>query len=158
MILITMLLETAITIFSARGTIVRAKPRKPIIHLLHIRVCIFLLEIMLLVVGTVLAFIPQSEKDYDTCPDLDNAVLITQIIVGLSWAVLFIVIVFLLIYLDPCHGYSAKVNYSTVERHVRSGNLDRTVIEHHWRLTHSVWEKRFRVACCIAGSDDSHFL
>ena len=156
MILITILLETAITIFSARGTIVRAKPRKPIVHLLHIRVCVFLLEIMLLVVGTVLAFIPQSEKDYDTCPDLDNAVLITQIIVGLSWAVLFIVIVFLLIYLDPCHCYSAKVNYSTVERHVRSGNLDRTVIEHHWRLTHSVWEKRFRVACCIAGSDDSH--
>ena len=39
---------------------------------------------------------------------------------------------------------------------MRAHNVDRTVLEEHWRLTHSVWEQRFKVACCFAGSDDSH--
>ena len=156
MIFITIVLETAITIFSARGTIVRAKPRKPIVHLLHFRVFIFLMECMLLIVGTVFAFLPTNESDYDVCNDLDNAVLVTQVILGVSWAVLFLIVIFLFIYMDPCHCYSAKVNYSTVERHVRCGLVDSTIVQQQWKLTHSVWEKRFRVACCIAGSDDSH--
>ena len=156
LLLITILLEVTITIFSARGTIVRAKPRKPIVHLLHFRVLVFLVEIMLLIAGTVFAFLPTNKQDYDTCPDLDTAILVTQIIVGVSWALIFTIIAFLLIYLDPCHCYSAKVNYSPVERQVRNGLVDSTVVQNHWRLTHSVWEKRFRVACCIAGTDDSH--
>lgn len=156
LLFITILLETAITIFSARGTIVRTKPRKPIVHLLHFRVFVFLVEILLLIVGTVSAFLPTNKEDYDACSDLDNAVLVTKVIVGVSWALLFIIVIVLLIYLDPCHCYSAKVNYSTIERHVRNGLVDSTIVENHWRLTHSVWEKRFRVACCIAGSDDSH--
>lgn len=155
-LLLTIILEITITFFSARGTIVRAKPRKPIIHLLHLRVFVFLVEIMILVAGTVFAFLPTNEQDYDNCPDLDNAVLVTQIIVAVSWAVIFIILTFLLIYLDPCHCYSAKVNYSIVERHIRNGLVDSTVVQNHWQVTHSVWEKRFRVACCIAGSDDSH--
>ena len=39
---------------------------------------------------------------------------------------------------------------------MRSGLVDSTVVQDHWQLTHSVWEKRFRVAFCMAGSDDSH--
>ena len=156
LLVVTIVLEVAITIFSSRGTIVRAKPRKPIVHLLHLRVFVFVLEIMLLVTGTVFAFLPTNKQDYDTCSDLDNAVLVTQVIVGVSWAVILIIVAFTLIYLDPCHCYSAKVNYSTVERHIRSGMVDSTVVQQQWQLTHSVWEKRFRVACCMAGSDDSH--
>ena len=156
LILITIILETTITVFSARGTIVRAKPRRPIVHLLHFRAAVFLAEIMLLITGTVFAFLPTNKQDYDTCPDLDIAVLVTQVIVGVSWAIIITIVIFLLIYLDPCHCYSAKVNYSMIERHVRSGLVDSTIVQQHWRLTHSVWEKRFRVACCIAGSDDTH--
>ena len=156
LLLITILLETAITIFSARGTIVRPKPRKPIVGLLHFRVFVFLLEIMLLIVGTVFAYLPTNKKDYENCTDLDNAVLITQVIVGVSWGLLLTIVIFILIYLDPCHCYSAKVNYTEIERHVRSGLVDSIIVETQRRLTHSVWEKRFRVACCLAGSDDSH--
>ena len=156
MIIVTIVLESAITIFSTRGTIVRAKPRKPVVHLLHLRLFMFLLECLLLILGTIFAFLPQNEEEYESCEDLDKAVLTTQVIVGLGWAVVIIVVIFFLIYLDPCHCYSAKVNYESVERHVRNGSLDHTTVQHHWRLTHSVWEKRFRVACCIAGTDDSH--
>jgi sn1-specific diacylglycerol lipase len=156
LLIITIVFEIAITYFSARGTIVRARPRKPVVHLLHLRVLLFLLEILLLLAGTVFAFLPTNERDYDACPDLDNAVLTTQVIVGVSWAVIFLIVMFLLVYLDPCHCYSAKVNYSTVEKHVREGLVDSTVVQDHWQVTHSVWEKRFRVACCMAGSDDSH--
>ena len=156
LLLITIILEVTVTIFSARGTIVRTKPRKPIVHLLHFRVFVFLVELTLLAAGTVLAFLPTNRQDYDTCPDLDSAVLVTQIIVALSWAIIFVMVGFTLIYLDPCHCYSAKVNYSTVERHVRDGLVDSTVVQNHWQVTHSVWEKRFRVACCMAGSDDTH--
>jgi len=67
-----------------------------------------------------------------------------------------VLVVFVLIYLDPCHCYSAKVNHATVQQHIRSGNVDRTVVRQQWSLSHSVWEKRFKVACCFAGSDDAH--
>ena len=156
MILVTLILEVAIVFFSARGTIVRTKPRKLVVHLLHFRVLVFILEIVLLIVGTVFAFQTQTESDRVSCPNLDRAVLLTQIIVAVDWCVLFVLVVFVLIYLDPCHCYSAKVNHATVQQHIRSGNVDRTVVRQQWSLSHSVWEKRFKVACCFAGSDDAH--
>ena len=157
-ILITILLEAAITFFSARGTIVRTKPRKPVVHLLHIRVVVFFLEIVLLIIGTVFALKAHSEADHVECSNLDDAVLITQIIVAVSWCVLFGFVVVIVIYLDPCHCYSAKVNYSLAWKNARArdASMDPTIVDDHWRLTHSVWEKRFRVACCFVSSDDSH--
>lgn len=156
MILVTVLLEVGIVAFSARGTIVRTRPRKPIVWLLHSRVLLFVLEAALLAVGTGFALKTQTEEDRTICPNLDDAVLITQLTVAIVWCMFFVLVCLLLVYLDPCHCYSAKVNYSFVERRVRQRNVDRTVLEEHWRLTHSVWEKRFRVACCLAGSDDTH--
>lgn len=59
--------------------------------------------------------------------------------------------------MDPCHCYSAKINYTPVITSIiEEGNLDTTVAETHWRLSHSVWEKRFRVMCCLTGTDDTH--
>ena len=145
-ILVTIFIELAIVFFSARGTIVQTKPRKPVVHLLHFRVLVFILEVALLVVGTVFAFKTQQESDRITCPNLDDAVLITQIIVAVDWCVLLVFVLLFIVYLDPCHCYSAKVNYSL------NGNMDRNL----WRLSHSVWEKRFRVVCCCSGRDDNH--
>ena len=146
LILVTILLELAIVFFSARGTIIQTKPRKPVVHLLHFRVLVFILEVVLLIIGTVFAVKTQEEPDRTTCPNLDDAVLITQIIVGVDWCVLLVFVILFIVYLDPCHCYSAKVNYSA------NGNMDRNL----WRLSHSVWEKRFRVACCCSGRDDNH--
>ena len=155
-ILVTLILEVAIVFFSARGTIVRTKPRKPVVHLLHFRVLVFIMEVVLLIIGTVFAFKTQGESDRVICPNLDNAVLLTQIIVAVDWCLLFALVAFILVYLDPCHCYSAKVNYGTVQQQIHSRSVDRTVVRQQWSLTHSVWEKRFRVACCFAGSDDTH--
>lgn len=41
---------------------------------------------------------------------------------------------------------------------MREGTVDEEVAELQWRLVHSQWEKRFRVFCCVAGSDDVHQL
>ena len=156
--LLAIIVEALMTIFSARGTIIHTKPRKPVVHLLHFRTLLFILEIVLLVLGTVFAFKSQEEKNKLVCPNLGTVVLGMQIIVGAYWCVLFLFLLVIVIYLDPCHCFSAKVNYSEVTKQVRQGNVDETVIETQWRLNHSVWEKRFRVACCIAGSDDTHQL
>ena len=155
-ILLTIVLEGSIVFFSARGTIARAKPRKPVVHLLHFRVFVFAMEIVLLIIGTAFAFKTQTEADRLECSNLDEAVLITQIIAGVNWLVLIIIMVVIVLYLDPCHCYSARVNYSIIERHSRRRNVDRIDVENNWRSMHSVWEKRFRVACCFVGSDDIH--
>ena len=151
--LITIVTEVMILFFSARGTIVRTRPRKPIVHLLYFRIILLIFEFIVLIIGTALAFQPREKN---TCEDLNVAVLVVQLIVGAGWCVLLIFLIVSAIYMDPCHCYSAKVNYTPVTTRIQEGNLDRTVAETHWRLNHSVWEKRFRVMCCLTGSDDTH--
>lgn len=159
MIALTILVELGITISSARGSIVHTKPRRLIVHFVHFRALIFMLELVLLIIGTVFAVVSQGELGINKdCPDLEKAVLVIQLSVAANWIILFFVLVAIVIYLDPCHCYSAKVNYSHVTKRVRDGDIDQTVVETQWRLNHTVWEKRFKVFCCIAGSDESHHL
>ena len=152
------LVEVLITVFSARGTIIRVKPRRHIVHLLHIRVLLTLLEFVLLVVGTVLSVKSRQESDRKYCPNLGTAVTMMQAVIGAYWLSFVLFIMVVMIYLDPCHCYSAKVNYSHVTRLWQEGDIDQEVVETQWKLAHSVWEKRFKVACCLAGSDDIHQL
>lgn len=152
--LATIIIETLVLIFSARGSIVRTRPRKPIKYLLYVRIAFLVIEFVILISGTYLAFSP---RDTEICQALDTAVLVVKLIVCAGWCVLFAFLVVCLIYMDPCHCYSAKINYTPViARIIEEGNLDTTVAETHWRLSHSVWEKRFRVLCCLTGSDDTH--
>ena len=157
---IVAIVEACITVYSAKGTIVQAKPRAVVKHLLHLRFFLFLGEVVLLIIGTVFAYISQKElSNYDTnCPDLFKAVLLVQLSVAANWIMVLLLVAAILIYLDPCHCYSAKVNYNTVARRVRNGDIDETVIKSQWRLNHSVWEKRFKVFCCVAGRDENYHL
>lgn len=68
--LIEILLETALTIFSACGSIVHVKPRRPIAYLIFARTIVFILEFILLVVGTVLAVLSTNAADDNNldCP------------------------------------------------------------------------------------------
>ena len=151
--LIIIVIEALVMCYSARGTIVRTRPRKPIRTLLHVRIIFLGVEFVVLIAGTYLAFSPRGE----ICKDLDKAVLAVRLLVGAGWFVLIMFFIFSAIYMDPCHCYSAKINYTPViTRIIEEGNLDATVAETHWRLSHSVWEKRFRVLCCFTGSDDTH--
>lgn len=151
--LIIIVIESLILCYSARGTIVRTRPRKPIRTILHVRIIFLGVEFVVLIAGTYLAFAPRVE----TCQDLDKAVLAVRLLVGAGWCVLIFFLVFSVIYMDPCHCYSAKINYTPViSRIIEEGNTNTTVAETHWRLSHSVWEKRFRVLCCLSGSDDTH--
>ena len=157
MLVVTILIEALIIVFSARGTIVRAKLRSPVVHLLHLRMVVFVLEIMLLTVGTAFAFETQNEASKLECSNFHDAVLITQVVVVISWFVVFLITSLVFLYLDPCHCYSSKVDYSILKKLIReTGNVEQAAIEHRLHLSHSVWEKRLRVACCCAGSDDAH--
>ena len=156
--LFSILLELSMTILSAQGSIVREKPRRPIVHLLHIRVLVLILETMLLIIGTVLVFKSHEEMNSEECPDLGKALIMMQFVVSAYWFSFIIMLVIVTIYLDPCHCYSAKVNYRQVTKLIDTGNFDQEVVETQWRLVHTVWEKRFKVLCCLAGSDDIHQL
>ena len=119
--LMNIIVEGAVTFFSARGTIIRVKPRRPVVLLLYLRVVLFLLEIIVLIIGTVFSYQSEKESDRLDCPDLDTAIIMMQILVGLFWFVVIILVVVIVIYLDPCHCYSAKVNYSQVTRSIQVG-------------------------------------
>ena len=157
MMLVTILTEATIAIFSARGSIANTKPRKPVSHLLHFRAVLLVLKALLLIVGTVFAYLSQGELSSNIdCPDLAKAVLVVHISVAANWILLFFSVVAILFYLDPCHCYSAKVNYSHVSKQIQRGLVDDSLAETQWRLNHRAWEKRFKVMCCIAGRDESH--
>lgn len=155
--LIGILVEIAIMVFSARGSIVHVKPRWPVVYLLYVRTVILFLEVVLLVIGTGFAYKWQQEVDSD-CPDLKMAVTMMHVVVGAYWFVFIVFLVVAVIYLDPCHCYSARVNYSQVTTRITEGNVDQDVVQTHWNLVHTVWEKRFKVACCLAGDNEVHQL
>lgn len=154
--LATIITETMVLVLSARGTIVRTRPRKLIVPLLYFRIFLLIIELVVLIVGTFLAFSPRNT---DPCRDynLDTAILVVRLIISAGWVVLVVFLLVSCIYMDPCHCYSAKINYTPVITSIiEEGNLDTTVAETHWRLSHTVWEKRFRVMCCLTGTDDTH--
>lgn len=156
-IVITVVVEGIIVLASARGPIVKPKKRWPVKHLLHLRLALFFAEVVLLSVGTGLAFspVPPDRAGNSTstieCPKLSQAYLLVQVIAVIDWCVLVLLVLCTLLYLDPCHFYSVRFNVTpeegTVARH-----------EEHWRAVESTWERRFQVACCFAGSDDKHQL
>ena len=160
-------LEFLITICSARGTIQDSRPRKCVPTLLHIRLAVFVLEILSLIVKTVLAARPGVLTEGSNCSDVGSAVIVSRVVVIVTWFIFFSFFVAVILYLDPCHCYSAKVDFEVIESNSREYNSlgDENGIEHNsipqmvhrrWKLTHTVWEKRLRMMCCFAGSDESH--
>ena len=149
--------------FSSRGTIKRSHPRRFVPHLLHVRLIFFGLEIVGLIVKTILSAQPDKIANTQGCESgIDTPVIVARIDVIITWLIFFSVLVAAVVYLDPCHLYSAKVNFSSkfeLESIVPEDNevmVQSPKTYQRWKLTHTVWEKRFRVLCCFAGSDESH--
>ena len=180
--LLGILIEAAILVVSARGTIVHVRPRRGVVPLIYVRMALLVMEVALLIIGTVFAFMSQAEvesvgrgagSDSDSasesksgsgsgsegeCPDLATATIMMKVVVGMYWFAFVVFVVVVATYMDPCHCYSAKVNYHQVIRRVEEKTVDQDVVEMQWNLVHSQWEKRFKVLCCVAGSDDVHQL
>lgn len=156
--LLAVVLEVVITALSTRGTIIRARPRRFIVHLLYARVLVLILEVFVLIIGTAFSVVSRQESERLDCPYLNMAITMIQVVLGCYWFVFIVLVIVVTTYLDPCHCYSAKVNYSQVTMRLMEGSVDQEVVETQWKLVHTVWEKRFKVACCIAGSDDVHQL
>ena len=149
------ILEMLIVIASSRGTIHHSRPRRFVTPLLYCRVIVFAVEIIALIVKTVLAAQTNQTADTDQCPDLGTAVVIACVVVAITWFIFSLVLLSVFIFLDPCHCYSTKMDFSAINRHGNTDNIDED-ISHQWQLTQFVWEKRFRsIGCCI-GSDESH--
>ena len=162
--LLGVLVELAITVASARGTIVHVRPRRFVAALIYARIAILVLDVVLLVVGTIFVVmvgrnvvIMENEAEAN-CPDLKTAVIMMAVVIGLYWFAFFLFLLAGAVYMDPCHCYSARVNYHEVTTRMQEGTVDQEVVARQWKLVHSQWEKRFRVLCCAAGSDDVHQL
>lgn len=143
------LLEVSIVVASSRGTIKNSYPRRLVPHLLHFRLFVLVLEIVSLLAKTVLAAQPDKLIDYTQCPDINTAVIVARAVVAITWLIFLSVLIAVLVYLDPCHLYSARLQMS-VSEDTDDGHT------HVWHLTHSAWERRFKLLCCFAGSDESH--
>ena len=159
------ILEVTITVFSARGTIQNGRPRRFIPTLLHIRVGVFVIELLSLIVKTILAAQPSVLSEDSHCDNISVSVTVSRIVVVVTWFIFFGVFLSVLIYLDPCHCYSAKLNFELIESEKDDNSdvlsKDNHMSIHHarnrWKLTHTVWEKRFRLMCgCFAGTDEHH--
>ena len=81
------ILEATITVFSARGTIQNSSPRKFVPVLLHIRLAVFILELVLLLVKTILAAQPGALSDNSNCDDLSIAITISRVVVAITWTI-----------------------------------------------------------------------
>lgn len=147
-----MLLEALTVYFSSRGTIKNSRPRRFVPYLLYGRIAFFVLELVSLIVKTVLVAETGKVSSTQGCPT-NTVIVIASIIVVVTWLTFFSLFLAVLTYLDPCHLYSAKVDFSSVDHRV-DGEID--LAYQRWRLSHTVWEKRFRILCCVAGSDESH--
>lgn len=113
MTLLTVLVDSALVVASAQGTIMNTKPRRFVPTLVHIRLGVFVLEIVALIVKTALASQSETPEDTAACSNLHIAVTLARVVVAVTWFIFLCLLVAMLIYLDPCHLYSAKVSEIT---------------------------------------------
>lgn len=101
--------EGGIVLASAQGTILNSKPRRFVAPLLHCRLVLFFLELLVLICKTGLAAKSESPNDLSSCSSLSTAVTLARVIVATTWLIFGLLLLAVLVYLDPCHLYSAKV-------------------------------------------------
>lgn len=145
--------EISIVMASSRGTIRNSHPRRFVPHLLNCRIAFFVVEMISLLINTALAAQSTKLTDMIQCPDINSAVVLARIIVSVTWFSVFTFALAVIIYFDPCHLYSSKLVTTNNDHHPRRSGM---IVLRRWQLTQSVWEKRFKMIFCFAGSDDLH--
>ena len=138
-----------IVVTSARGTIANPAPRWPIPYLLYLRVGLYVCQILLLVTGTVFAFMDPATSQ---CVNFDHTVLLLRLIMVSGLILLIILINLVVLYIDPCHCYRANLNHHK-DYSLLLNNDDDDNIHHTYR---SIWEKRCNLLCCVTGRDEAH--
>ena len=144
------LLEVVIVFFSSRGTIANPKPRWPVVYLLYFRLVIFLVEAILVIVATTLAFIDQIKSTNDECGKLVEPSKAFQGIMVILCMFLLLLFVGVAVYLDPCRCHRTQMNMGDdvptedliIKQHVSDEGLRRWQKQRN--SYHAVWERRFR--------------
>ena len=161
--LVVITLEIAITAFSARGTIINSRPRRPVPYLLYVRTGLFGLETITVFIAIVFAFKDRitSDKSVLACSNLSGTVTAIQVFVVLSILLLLVIVIGTIIYLDPCYCYRMRTQFSAQQS-------DRLIFEQQMTLdgpelwqrrkqeNRSLWKKRFRVAFCSVNLGSDH--
>ena len=170
--------DLAIVLFSARGSVVRAGPRKPVAHLLHLRAALFFLEVLLQVVLSVLVYAGRHDTYYNAnthdgatelpllqqatsasvcAVNLDGAFQASQVITAVNWFALGTLAVCVFVYVDPCYCYRPRNSDMSLEARFRGEETEREVVEQNWKLTYVGWRKRFRqFYVCGYGGEYKH--
>lgn len=141
----------AIVVTSGRGTIANPTPRWPIPYLLYFRVSLYVCQALLLVTGTVFAF---TDSTTSSCVNFKHTVLLLRLIMVSGLAVLLILLSLVMIYIDPCHCYRARVDRNSKDYSLLL--TDDGEDDDQQQGYHSVWEKRCNILCCVAGRDRAH--
>lgn len=114
MTLFVLVVDCAIVVASAQGSILNTKRRRFVQPLVHFRLAVFLLEILALLVKTALASQRETPQDLALCSSLNVAVTLARVVVAVTWFIFLCLLVSFLVYLDPCHIYSAKVGVVSI--------------------------------------------
>jgi len=154
--LLVILLELTISFTSARGTIANSGPRWIIPYLLYMRVFMFVCEVGLLVTGIAFAFVDPAVS---SCVNYDKTVLLLRVIMCSGLLFLFVFVVIVMVYVDPCHCYRGRFGQITKQQSDQLLLLlsdDQSDGDITNNLYQSLWEKRCKLLCCLAGRDQAH--
>ncbi|XP_065884643.1 diacylglycerol lipase-beta-like [Dysidea avara] len=153
--LLVIILALTISFTSARGTIANPGPRWIIPYLLYVRVFIFVCEVGLLVTGTVFAFVDPAVS---SCVNYDKSVLLLRVIMVSGLLFLFVFVAIVMMYIDPCHCYRGRLGQITKQQSdqlllLSDDQSDGDITTNRYQ---SLWEKRCKLLCCLAGRDQAH--
>ena len=146
---IIILTIVAIVTTSARGTIANPAPRWPIPYLLYFRVALYACQVLLLVTGTIFAF---TDSTTSLCVNFEHTVLLLRLIMVSGLVLLMMLIGLVMIYVDPCHCYRARLDRHNKDYFLLVNDNDDSVDQKY----RSVWEKRCNILCCVTGRDEAH--
>lgn len=150
--LLVIMLELTISFTSARGTIANPGPRWIMPYLVYVRVFMFVCEVGLLVTGIVFAFVDPAVS---SCVNYNKTVLLLRVIMCSGLVFLFVFVIIVMVYVDPCHCYRGRLGQMTKRQSDQLLLLsdDQSDGDNHYQ---SLWEKRCKLLCCLAGRDQAH--
>ncbi len=112
------------TITSLLGSLIRPKPRRPVIGILHFQIHLYLVEFPWLIYSTYVCFNPSLHRS-DECKAFNNAVKMYYAAVGLSWVVFLVIVTALAIDIDPCGCCSVINIWTSLQKEISEENLEK---------------------------------
>ncbi|XP_033123784.1 sn1-specific diacylglycerol lipase beta-like [Anneissia japonica] len=151
----TIILELVIVYVSGQGSITNTHPRRFMPQLLYLRLVIFFLELVWSAVGAYWGFSKWEERSSDEGDSCDiEVVRAVKGTVITSWIISFIILIAVIIFFDPLGNLNEDPHENT-EDGMDGLSQSREFLATTSNAAKQVWERRCRLLCCCAGSDEN---